>query len=250
MPTSTLAKRIETFISGLTITTGELHGSPFKVLGWERRFLRRAFRAGVSEYACSVARKNGKSALCAGIVLSAFHPDGPLHRPRGETAIVSSALPQSKIIMRDVVAMLRAMPGGDDSRYRVVDNDQRGSITDKSTGTVVMAMSSDHRRAHGWRPTLVVCDEPAQWPPGKSGFLIAAVRTGLIGGRLLAIGTRSSSQDHWFSQLLDEYGDTYAAGQSDDPFALATWRKANPSWSHLPELGTKSGGRLDGRRKT
>ena len=28
----------------------------------------------------------------------------------------------------------------------------------------------------------------------------------------------------------------FAAGEADDPFDSATWRKANPSFDHMPDL--------------
>ncbi len=51
-----------TYLDGLTIRGGDLDGEPFRVLPWERRFLRGAF-ATAGSAAVSVARGNGKSAL-------------------------------------------------------------------------------------------------------------------------------------------------------------------------------------------
>ena len=73
--------------------------------------------------------------------------------------------------------------------------------------------------------------------------MIAALRTGLgkvPGSRLIALGTRPDSSDHWFAKALgaggEGYSQTHAARPDDPPFALATIRRANPSWGHLPSL--------------
>ena len=52
---------------------------------------------------------------------------------------------------------------------------------------------------------LVIADEPAQWPPGTSDRMIAALRTSLgkiDGGRLIALGTRPADSEHWFEKML------------------------------------------------
>ena len=51
--------------------------------------------------------------------------------------------------------------------------------------------------------------------------------------KVLYIGTRPSSDAHFFARLLDEddesiFSMTYAAEDDDNPFAVSTWRKANP----------------------
>ena len=98
---------------------------------------------------------------------------------------------------------------------------------------------------HGLRPFLVLCDEPSQWLPGSRDKAIAALRTGLgkvPNSRLIALGTRSANEGHWFSKMLDggaDYAQVHAAGPLDPPFRQATWRKANPSLDHLPSLKAK-----------
>ncbi|MDE0456254.1 MAG: terminase large subunit [Chromatiales bacterium] len=76
--------------------------------------------------------------------------------------------------------------------------------------------------------------------------MLAAIRTGLgkvPDSRLISLGTRPSTDTHWFAKMLTGAGVRYAqihAGRKTDPhFRLRTWRRANPSLDHLPSLAKK-----------
>ena len=107
---------LETYLSGLTITQGRRDGERFKVLPWQRRFLRGAFAPGAGVAALSVGRGNGKTALVAGIACAAL--EGPLAVPRAETVIVAASFSQACIAFGHVMAFMgdRAK---DRDRYRV-----------------------------------------------------------------------------------------------------------------------------------
>ena len=47
-------KAIIDYLGGLTVNQGRLAGQPFKVLPWQARFIRGAFRPGVQSAGCSV----------------------------------------------------------------------------------------------------------------------------------------------------------------------------------------------------
>ena len=187
----------------------------------------------------SVGRGNGKTALCAGIAAAAL--DGPLAKPRAETLLVASSLAQARIGFDHV----RAFMGDklrDRKRWRVWDNAQQAVIEDRNTGARVRCLGSDPRRAHGLAPQLVLADEPAQWPDSTGEAMVAALRTGLGkigGGRLVALGTRPSDGGHWFQKMLDGGADfalCFTAREGDPPFWRRTWKRANPSLDHLPDL--------------
>ena len=122
-----LIQEIET----LTITQGQGVGEPLRLFAWEKRFLRGAFSPDVSSAALSIARGNGKTALCAAIATAAI--DGCLRQSRGETIIVASSLSQAKIAFDHVLAFLRARYGGslDKAIFQVNDTPQRASIVHK-----------------------------------------------------------------------------------------------------------------------
>ena len=78
-------------------------GTHLDLIPWETRFLRLLGRTR-GDLALSVARGNGKSALCAAIGAAVI--DGPLRVPRAEVVLVASSFAQAGIMGRDVVAYL------------------------------------------------------------------------------------------------------------------------------------------------
>ena len=232
------------YIGGLTVPQGPGVGDPFHVLPWERRFLR-GFESTTGDVSMSLARGNGKSGLVAGIACAVADPDGPLHGPRFEAVVVASSFAQARIIYEDAQAILRDKNGLERRDWRIQDSVNTALIQHRASGARIRCIGSDPRRAHGLRPRLVLADEPAQWPGSKSDKMHAALRTGLgkvPGSRLLAIGTRPASREHWFSKMLDggcAFTLCYAAAKGDPPLRWSTVRKANPSLSIMPDLAER-----------
>lgn len=235
-----LANQVIGYIEVLTVTQGDGAGEPIALFPWERRFLRGALRDGIEEAALSVRRGNGKTTLVAGLACAAL--DGPLAAQRGETVVIASSFDQARIAFEHVLAFMDSEIDADPSRWRIQDSANRATITDRSTGARVRVLGSDPRRAHGLAPVLVLADEPAQWPPATSERMIAALRTSmgkLSGARLVALGTRASAAEHWFSKSLDggaDYSQVHASPETAPPFQQRTWRRANPSLAYLPTL--------------
>ncbi|MYD12211.1 MAG: hypothetical protein F4X00_01190 [Gemmatimonadetes bacterium] len=221
------------------MSEGPAAGTPFQVLPWEREFLAGTFRKGVSVAALSVARGNGKTALVGGLAAGAIHPEGPLHRPRGQTVIVAGSLAQADAAFQHCRWFLEGM--GCDLRKRTVWRN-RDSATIKhlehiATGAKVVARGADPDLLHGLAPSLVLADEPAKWRRSKARAVFVALLTALgkeSGARLVALGTKPEAEDHWFARLCDspkrgEYALVFDAPEGADPWDPATWRKANPS---------------------
>ncbi|MCY4394981.1 MAG: hypothetical protein OXC10_07600 [Rhodospirillaceae bacterium] len=227
------------YLSGLAVSQGRLAGQPFTVLPWQARFVRGAFRPGAQSAALSVARANGKTALLSGIAAATL--DGPLAVPRGETVIVASSFEQARIAFEHVVAFMGAKLA-DKDRWKVWDTAQQARIECRQTGARVRCIGSDPRRAHGLAPVLVLADEPAQWPGTTGERMLAALQTAAgkqPHSRFVALGTRPADAEHWFSKMLAggaDYAQCHAAGPDDPKFRARTWRKANPSLPHMPDL--------------
>ena len=184
------------YIEGLTITQGAGTGEPFRLLPWQRRFLRGAF--GVEgDSALSISRGNGKSTLVAAIACAVV--DGPLRAPRSEVVCVASSFAQGRVIFEHCRAFLEAAGRDLSNRreWRVQDSANVATIEHKATGARVRCIGSDPKRAHGLAPLYVLADEPAQWEPGKRDAMLAALRTAmgkLEGSRLIALGTRPAGR--------------------------------------------------------
>ena len=227
------------YLSGLTVSQGRLTGQEFQVLPWQARFVPGAFAPGVQAAALSVARGNGKTALLSGIAAATL--DGPLAVPRGETVIVASSFEQARIAFEHVLAFMGETIR-DKRRWRVWDTAQQARVESLDTGARVRCIGSDPRRAHGLAPVLVLADEPAQWPETTGERMVAALRTAAgkqPHSRFVALGTRPADAEHWFAKMLAgsaDYAQTHAARPDDPPFQKRTWRKANPSLDHMPDL--------------
>ncbi len=222
---------------------GDLDGQRMEAWPWQRKFLRGGFRPGTSDSSLSIARGNGKSALVAAIATAVIDPAGPLHQRRAEVIVVASSFQQGRIVYEDILHFMRPRHLLDDRReWKVQDNQAMAVLEHRPSGARIRCIGSDPRRAHGARPLLALLDEPAQWEPGKSDSMLAAIRTGagkVPGSRLIALGTRPAAGDHWFTRMLSGntgYAQVHAARPDDPPFRLRTIRKANPSLEFLPSL--------------
>ena len=217
---------------GLTLSGGDRDGEPFTVLGWEKRFVRGAFGQ-PGHAALSVGRGNGKSALVAGIAAAVVDPAGPLHGNRREAVCVASSFDQSRVIFEDVLSFLRARYDlADRKEWRLQDSANRAIVEYRPTGARVRTIGSDPSKAHGLRPALALIDEPAQHDAAKTDRMLAAIRTGLgkvPGSKMIALGTRPASEDHWFGRMLTGagvgYAQTHAAREGDPPFRVRTIRR-------------------------
>ena len=232
-----LAGRTRRYVRGLTIGQGRHAGEPFDVLRWQGAFMRGALADGVSESALSLARGGGKSTLTAALACAAL--DGPLSEPAGEVLIVASSHEQGQICFRHVLRFLA--PKIEAGAFRVADTVNTSRLTSKATGTMLVVKGSDPKRLHGSAPVLTIADELAQWPTPRIAEMLAALRTAagkIPGSRLLLIGTRPADEAHPFATALREadYSQVHAARPGDSPFARSTWRRANPSLAHMPDL--------------
>ena len=190
------------YLGGLEVSQGRLSGEPLTVFPWQRRFIRGAFREGVTTAALTVGRANGKTCLTAGIAAATL--DGPLTVPRSETVLVASSFEQARIGFEHVLAFMGDTLR-DRGRWKVWDTAQQARIEDRKTGARVRCIGSDPRRAHGLAPSLVLADEPAQWPRATGERMVAALRTAAgkqPESRFVALGTRPADASHWFAKLL------------------------------------------------
>ena len=101
-------------------------------------------------------------------------------------------------------------------------------------------IGSDPRRAHGMAPRILLLDEISQWPDPDGMLSVLKTSRGKIpDSKALMIGTRPKDELHPFEVALKStrgYSQVHAAPLDADTFKTATWKLANPSWNHLPDL--------------
>ena len=236
-------KKLIKYLETLTVTQGQGRGEPFHLLPWERRFVKGAFST-TGDAGLSVGRGNGKTTLIGGVGAGAVDDGGPLVEPRAETVICASSFDQGKIDFAHIIAFLEAKGHDltDRKHWRVQDSVNKAVITNRKNQATVKCIGSDPKRAHGLAPILVIADEPAQWPGTTVDAMNAALKTALgkvPGSRMIGLGTRPASPDHFFQKLLDggaAYSQSHHATTDDPIFQVRTWMKANPSLRYMPYL--------------
>ncbi|WP_406113964.1 terminase large subunit [Kitasatospora purpeofusca] len=190
-----------------------------------------------------VPRKAGKSTLSSGIGLVLLLADREIG---AEVYAAAGSLPQAERVFDDAKRMAltsRAIRG----RVEVL----RGVIRVPRTGGVFRALSKVAETAHGLNVSGALVDEVHVH---KRRDLVDAIETG-TGARDQPLvvfittadeGTEGSIYDekHTYTRRIADgvvtdpghYGVIWAAEPGDDPFAEATWRKANPGLGVSPSL--------------
>ena len=159
--------------------------------------------------------------------------------------MIAASFAQAAIGADPVRVILDCDKGGENADiYRCVRQANLLIIQNKKTKAILKAIGSDFKKSHGLRPSLVLCDEPAQWAVGGER-LNSALTTSLgkkHGSRILYFGTRPRNNLHFFARLLDDpdpsvFALTYAAKDTDTWHHEKTWHKANPGMRHgLPDI--------------
>lgn len=145
------------FIQSLKHTKGKWAGRPlllenwqifllFNLYGWKRADGKRRFRTAYIE----VARKNGKTALAAGIALYGLFAE---QLARAEVYSVATTRDQAKLCFNDAQAIVKATDLS--KRLKV----WRDSISYEQTGSFFKALSADYGVHDGSSPSTVIVDE-------------------------------------------------------------------------------------------
>ena len=239
-------QKVAKYIEGLVIGQGRHAGKPFKLLPWQKRFLKGAFEQD-DDAALSMGRGGGKTTFTASIACATVDVDGPLVEPMAETLVIASSFDQGlknfKHMMHFLEPSFEKYGIGGRGRFRIQDSANRATITDRETKAQVIVLGSDANRLHGAAPKLLLLDEIAQWPQNKVRPMLAALKTSrgkIPDSKCLWIGTRPSTPEHPFQRALDGHGVgfslSYTAGKDDPVYQRRTWLKANPGLNHLPDL--------------
>jgi phage terminase large subunit-like protein len=248
----TRAERVIAFIETLKVTSGIFAGQNFLLREWQKAIVRGIYdpigddgRRLVRTALVTMGRKNGKTGLAAALCLA--HLAGPEAEQRGQIFSAAADRDQAALIFREMEAFIFAEP-----TLRARCNVQRFAkkIEDTENGSTYQAMSSDARKAHGLSPSLIICDELAQW---HDRALFDNLVTGTGARReplLIAISTTSSDPNHVMSELT-VYGRQVAEGVivdrtfaafifevpiTDDPWNEENWKKANPALGDFRDI--------------
>lgn len=187
----------------------------------------------------SVARKNGKTALAAALVLA--HLVGPEAKRNGEVLSAASDREQAGHIYK----MARQMIELDEELSQMckcVDTLKR--IVCYHLGSTYQSLVADARRLHGGNPSFCIYDELAQAQNRELYDVLDTAFGAQEEALMLTISTQSSDSQSIMSELCDD-ALNQAAGLLDDPtfygkvFAVpdtveniydeSVWKLANPA---------------------
>lgn len=166
-----------------------------------------------------MARKNGKTGLCAPIALHGLVLGG-------EGAEVYSAAadrPQAKLMLTAAKRTAELIPELK-NRLKLY----RDAIEDPVTGSIYKALSADAYTKEGLSPTLVLADELHAWPNRDLYDVLALAMGARFDALMLIVTTAGVLVDTRGQQSIGnelfEYGVRISKGEIDDPsFYLGWW---------------------------
>lgn len=233
------ADRVIAFIELLIVPSGEGQGGPFDLDDFQKNWIRDVYREARGRRVCrrailSIARKNGKTALMAAIVL--VHLVGPEAIENGEIYSAANDREQAAQVFKVAAQMVRA-----DTELLSIVNviDSTKTMVCYANGSFYKAMSAEAGTKHGLNPSVWIYDELAQ---SKNRDLYDVLDTSQ-GARAEPLGviisTQSNDPQHILSQLIDDGlsgGDPTIVchlhavpDEQDDIFDPKCWKKANPA---------------------
>jgi phage terminase large subunit-like protein len=206
-------KDIIKFIENLTVPSGDGEGKPFKLLPFQKEFIRAIYgpvdeegKRVVRRAILSLGRKNGKTALIACLVL--VHLVGPEAITNGEIYSAATTRAQASLVFKYAAQIVRADPelGG---YIKIIDSTKR--MVCYQNGSVYAAIAAEAGTAYGLNSSVVIYDELAQ---AKNRDLYDALDTSMAARReplMIVISTQSNDPQHILSTLIDD------AIKRDDP---------------------------------
>ena len=205
-----------------------LAGEPMALPDFAVDFLRAGW--GSHESALTMARKNGKSAICA--VLALGHLVGPLRTDGWRGAVASVSKEKASELRNQVAAIAEA------SKLDVVVRQAPypGKII-SSTGTLE-TLASERTAGHSSSFDLVVVDETGLMPE-RSRELLAGLRSSVSakGGRIMHISVRGDSP--LFAEVLSNpavVSRVYAAAPGCALDDREAWAAANPGLGTIKQV--------------
>lgn len=216
---------------------GEHVGEPLKLEPFQVDFIREVYDnpAGTRRGILSIGRKNGKTALIAGILLA--HICGP--EAVLNTQIVSGAMSrdQASVVFALACKMIQLSPELT-KITRIVPSSKR--ILGLTRNVEFRALSADGRTAHGLSPVLAILDELGQVRGPQSDFVDAIITAqGAHKNPLqMVISTQAPNDADLLSIWIDDARQSndphivchvYAADKDCDLMDEKAWVAANPA---------------------
>lgn len=234
----TRGQRVIRFIETYCKSPEGMHvGKPIKLDKFQKDFIlaiydnkhvtRRAY--------LSIARKNGKTALIAGIMLA--HLVGPEAQRNSQIVSGARSREQAAQVFNYASKMVQLSLELQDI-VRIVPSGKR--LIGLPLNVEYRALSAEGKTAHGLSPIVAILDEVGQIKGPRDDFIdaITTAQGAHAAPLLLAISTQAADDADLFSQWLDDaeqsndpriVSHVYAAKQDAELLDKEAWKAANPA---------------------
>lgn len=225
---------IETY---LVVPEGDLMGKPFRLLPFQRDFVISVYDNphGTHTGVLSIGRKNGKTALIAGLLL--VHVAGPEAVQNSQIVSGAMALDQAALVFNLACKMIDMSPELSE-RIRIFPSGKR--LLGLSKNVEYKALSADAKTKHGLSPILIILDELGQ-VRGPTDSFISTLQTAqgaYENSMQLVISTQAPTDVDMLSQIIDAQKKdpdphivchVYSAPEDADLGDEEAWKAANPA---------------------
>jgi len=226
------------------VPEGKLVGQPIKLMGFQRKFILEVYDnpKGTSRAYLSVARKNGKSALIAGILLA--HIVGPEAKTNSQIISGARSREQASLVFKLAEKMVRLSPRLS-KLIKIVPSQKM--LIGLPMNVEYKAISAEAGTAHGLSPVLAILDEVGQ-VRGQYDAFIEAIETAQGAHEnplLIAISTQAATDGDLFSIWLDDAANAkdkrivshvYTAPEECEIMDKKAWKAANPALGEFRSL--------------
>lgn len=210
-------------------------GKPVKLRQWQVDLIRGIYETPTRRAIISFGRKNGKTALCAFLVLERLFKR---NQPNSHIYSAAQSREQAAIIFGLAAKMVRL---NNKLSEHVIIRDAKKELYCPGTGTSYQALSAEASTAFGLSPSLILHDELGQVRGPRSELYDALeTATGAQASPLsIIISTQAPTEGDLLSILIDDARAErdprtklflYSAPVESDPFAEDTIRAANPAF--------------------
>ncbi|WP_292935518.1 terminase TerL endonuclease subunit [Noviherbaspirillum sp.] len=232
------AERVISFIEKHCLTPDGAHvGKPLLLADFQKQFIREVYDnpAGTRRAYLSIARKNGKSGLIAGLLLA--HLVGPEAKQNSQLVSGAMSRDQAALVFNLAAKMVQLSPKLS-KIVRIVPSGKR--LLGLPLNTEYRALAADGKTAHGLSPVLAILDEIGQVRGPQSDFIDAITTSQGAHAEplLIAISTQAASDADLLSVWLDDAKASndprivchlYAAPEGCDLLDAQAWQAANPA---------------------
>ncbi len=219
------------------VPEGALVGKPLVLAEFQKQFIRAVYdnEHGTRRAILSIARKNGKTGLIAGLLLA--HLVGPEAKPNAQIVSGAMSRDQAALVFNLAAKMVQQSPELA-KRVRIVPSGKR--LIGLPLNTEYRALAADGQTAHGLSPVLAILDEAGQVRGPRSDFIdaITTSQGAHENPLLIIISTQAAADADLLSLWIDDaltgadkktVCHLHAAPKDCELTDAEAWKAANPA---------------------